>query len=269
VEFVQFDNMKYYIRGGIGDLLQHYWFIKTYPNNEYIVHTHFKQAKDIFEHLKASNYHIYQFEDLESHNDQVDVIKSEHAKEDQSNIAETPRAYYSSFDFGDEADLKALQAVQSFNNKQKIIGIHPFRSGFANSVYNQFNLPAKQIPLEIVESIITDSFNYLIFGSPSELASYGLKEKENIKFVSFDNILHSLSTVKHCSTLIGLDSCFKSMSSMQNINTICIIGDFPDPTRDNCFINRYVNDGVMHVAKIKNIEQEANQIIEFIKNNIK
>lgn len=261
--------MKFYIRGGIGDLLQHFWFIKNCPDQEYIVHSHFSGVKDIFDYLGANNCSFYGFEDMESHNSQVDIIKANHASENQNDIQETPRAFFSDLNFGDAANKAADDLVSSFISKKDIIGIHPFRSGFATSVYNDFDLPAKKIPLDLTKDIINDNFNYLVFGSPKELSEYGLQESPNVKFVSFDNILYSLSAVKHCKTLIGLDSCFKTMSSMQRINTICIIGDFPDSTRDVMFINQYVKDGVMKVFKTKDIEADKETLKNFILENIK
>lgn len=260
--------MKYYIRGGVGDILQSLWFIKTYPEKEFIVHTHYKAAKEIFSHFGAKNAHFYEFDDLESHNTQVDFIKEDHAKESQKDITDVPRAFYSEFHLGFEADEAARKLIESFEVKKDIIGIHPFRSGFAQSVYDDFNLPAKELPVEITKSIINENNNYLLFGSRGELLQYGIPESKNVKFVSFNNIIHSLATVKYCKTLIGLDSCFKSMSSMQRINTICIIGNFNDPTRDSMFINQYQKDGVMKVYKANNIEKEQKEISEFINNNL-
>lgn len=262
--------MKFYVRGGIGDLLQNFWFIKSNPKSEYLVHTHFENAKDIFDHLGVSNCHFYNFNDMDSHNDQVDLIKSNHSDEDQKNISETPRAFYSDLDFGDEANSIAENFVNSFPVKKDIIGIHPFRSQFAYSVYNHFDLPAKEIPVDIVQKIINDNDNnYLIFGSEKDFSAYGLKESSNVKFVCFKNILHSLSTVKYCKALIGLDSCFKSMSSMQRIKTICIIGQFKDETRDAMFINQYEKDGVMKVYRLKNFELEKTEVINFLSDAIK
>ena len=91
-----------------------------------------------------------------------------------------------------------------------------------------------------------------------------MQESDNVKFVSFDNMIHSLSTVKYCNALIGLDSCFKSMSSMQRIKTICIIGEFKDETRDAMFVNQYVKDGIMKVYSAKNLEDEKESFVNFI-----
>lgn len=260
--------MKYYLRGGIGDLLQSLWFIKNNPDGLFIAHVHFQNAKKILESFGAKNVEVYNFCDWNSHNEQVDAIKNVHAKVDQSEIKETPRSYYSNLEFGFEFSEQVQNLINSFEEKKKIIGIHPFRSEFAISVYNEYNLPAKKLPVEITKNIIQEDYNYLIFGSKKELLEYGLSESKNVKFASFDNILTSLSCVKHCETLIGLDSCFKTASSMQKIKTICVIGDFDDPTRDQYFVNQYAKDGIMKVIKTKNIENQKEEIINFIKANL-
>jgi len=260
--------MKFYIRGGIGDFLQSLWFVRAYSHKDYIIHTHFKKAKEFYDHFGIKNTSFYPFSDSASHDAQVDVIVKEQGENSTKNIQETPRAFYSAFDFGEEADEIAQKLVDSFKEKKNIIGIHPFRSGFALSVYDSFNLPAKIIPLSIVQSVINSDNNYLIFGSKQELANYGLSESDNVKFASFDNILHSLNLVKFCSNVLGVDSCFKTMSSMQKISTVCLIGDFPDQTRDAFFINQYVNDGYMMVMKIKDMQAEHDQVLSFIKDNL-
>jgi len=257
--------MKYYFRGGIGDLLQSLWFMQLNPEKEYIVHSHFKKIKDIFDFYGIKNSY---FNNFETHNDQVEKIKEDHAAENQNDILEIPRAYYSVYDFGKDSEAEAENLINSFKNKNQIIGIHPFRSDFAQSVYEENSLPAKVLPVEIVKDLISENKNYLIYGLKYELASYGIPESENVKHVNFDNILSSLSTIKYCDCVISLDSCFKTASSMQRINTICLIGDFKDSIRDACFINQYVKDGVMKVFKTKNTYDDKDEIIKFIKENI-
>lgn len=260
--------MKFYIRGGIGDFLQTLWFARNYPHKDYIVHSHFKKAKEFYDHFGINKTCFYPFNDLDSHNDQVEIIVKEQGENSPKNIQEVPRSFYSSFDFGEESDNASEALVHSFKEKKKIIAIHPFRSGFALSVYSSFDLPARIIPLSITKEIINNDNNYLIFGSKEELSNYGLEESDNVKFVCFDNILHSLNTVKYCDLLIGVDSCFKTMSSMQRIFTVCLIGDFSDPTRDTFFIDQYVKDGFMKSMKIKDISIEHDQIVLFIKKQI-
>ena len=57
--------------------------IKNNTDQEYIVHTHFDKAPDMFDYLGAKNCHFYKFKDMDSHNEQVDTIKADHAKENQ------------------------------------------------------------------------------------------------------------------------------------------------------------------------------------------
>jgi len=260
--------MKFYIRGGIGDLLQHYSFIKNNLDKQYLVHMHFKNAKQIFDEIGALNCSFHEFEDFESLKKQTDAIVNQASNIDKENICETPRVFYSDFNFGDEPNDKAKELINSFESKTNIIGIHPFGSNFSNSLYKYMHLPIKSISVDIVKEIVSDDNNYLIFGSKKEIELYGLQESKNIKFVCFENILHSLSVIKYCSILIGTDSCFKSMSSMQKIKTICIVGDFEDPMRDAYFIKKYEEDKIMKVFKTKNVIEDKHKIIEFIKSNI-
>lgn len=259
--------MIYYFRGGIGDLLQTLWFIKSKPNETYIIQSHFKKIKDLLDYYGVNNCHYYPFCDFNSHNEQIDLIIKTHAANGQSDIKEIPRVFYNELDFGEEINLKAKQYIDSFKEKKSIIGIHPFRSDFAVSVYNDFNLPAKKIPIEITTALTQGNDNYLIFGSQKDFLEYQIKETDNIKIVKDDNILVSLSCVKYCDCLIGLDSCFKSVSSMQKIKTLCIIGDFDDPIRDQLFVNQYVKDGVMKIFKTKDIEQQKEDILYFLYSN--
>ena len=66
--------MKFYIRGGIGDLLQHYSFIKENLDKQYLVHMHFKNVKQIFDEIGALNCSFYEFEDANSLNQQTNFI---------------------------------------------------------------------------------------------------------------------------------------------------------------------------------------------------
>lgn len=267
-ELVPLDNMKTYVRGGIGDMLQSLWYIQNNKDDEYIVHTHYKNAEQIFDYLGATNVKYYYFSDFQSHNDAVDEIVKDFGQEVQQQTKDIPRAFYSGFQFSFADEEFALSAFESFEKEQYTVGLHPFRSGFANSVYKDHNLPCSILPIEITKEIFEDDKNYLVFGSREELSSYGLEESGNIKFVSFQSILTSLNTVKYCKKFIGLDSCFKSMSSMQKIPTLCVIGDFSDEIRDKMFINKYVEDGIMDILKSKDLLKEKEDCISIIKNFI-
>jgi len=255
--------MKFYIRGGVGDFLQCFWFAKNNLNKEFIVHTHFKQAESFFKDLGLEKSSFYYFNNIQEHDEQVDKILTDHGENSTANIRECPRAFYSDIEFSEESKNKAEAFCERFKNKKPIIGIHPFGSGFSTDTYSKFNLPQKYIPSKIVKHIINDEYNYIIFGSKSELDSYGLEESENVLHTDMD-IQSCLELVKKCFKFIGTDSCFKTMSSMCRIPTYCILGDFQDEIRDQYFINQYELDNVMHVCRIKDINKEQQKILNFI-----
>ena len=70
--------------------------------------------------LQRVHCSFYKFHDMDSHNDQVDIIKNDHAKESQENIQDTPRVFYSDLDFGEEANKAAESLINSFQSKKEI-----------------------------------------------------------------------------------------------------------------------------------------------------
>lgn len=260
--------MRVYIRGGIGDFLQTIPFAMTHLDREYYIHTHFSKAKEFFNEFGVENIKIYNFETIADHDSQTDEILSCADPKEEKPFEVCPRFFYNNLIFKNEAVLIAERLVNSFKEKKKIIGIHPFGSQFSTNVYSSFNLPQKFIPSSIVSEIISEDFNYLIFGSEKELSNYGLKESDNVKFCSFDDVVCCLACVQYCSKFLGTDSCYKTQSSMLRIPTFCIVGDFEDHTRDVMFINQYVRDGVMKILKFKNISQQGSEVVTFFKQAI-
>lgn len=257
--------MRVYIRGGIGDFLQTVPFAMTHLDREYYIHTHFGKAKEFFNEFGVENVKVYNFETIADHDSQTDEILSCASPEEKNPFEVCPRFFYNNLIFKNENTQIAEHLVNSFKEKRKIIGIHPFGSQFAANVYSSFNLPQKFIPLSIVNEIISEDFNYLIFGSGKELSNYGLKERDNVKFCSFDNIIDSLACVQYCFKFLGTDSCYKTESSMRKIPTFCIVGDFEDYTRDITFINQYVHDGIMKIFKFRDISQQGSEVVAFFK----
>jgi ADP-heptose:LPS heptosyltransferase len=259
--------MKFYVRGGIGDFLQCSWFIQNNKYKEFIVHTHFKGAENFFKDLGVENASYYYFQNTEEHDEQIDKIIANHGENSTTNIRECPRAFYSDVNFSKESKENADSFCKKFQNDKPIIGIHPFGSGFSDDTYSRFNLPPKRIPAQIINSIIKQEYNYIIFGTASELSSYGVNESSNILHTNFDT-QSCLEISKKCSQFIGTDSCFKTMSSMHRIPTLCVLGDFKDETRDIYFINQYEKDNIMKVYRVENFEKEKQNIIGFINSNI-
>lgn len=257
--------MKFYVRGGIGDFLQCSWFITNNKTKEFIVHTHFKQAESFFKSLGAENSYFYYFDNIEEHDAQIDKIIQNHGENSTTNIRECPRAFYSDINFSQDSKENAKSFVEKFQNNNPIIGIHPFGSSFSSDTYSKFNLPSKYIPSDVINDAISDDFNYIIFGSSSELESYGVEESKNVAHTNMD-IESCLELVKLCHKFIGTDSGFKTMSSMSRIPTMCVLGDFTDETRDEYFINQYKKDNVIQVFKYSNVSKESANLIDSIKN---
>ena len=258
--------MKFYVRGGIGDFLQCLPAAMANPSKEYYIHTHYSKAKEFFNEFGLENTKIFNFKNSQEHDEQIDVILSDCNPKVTTNFAECPRILYSRLGFAQEIQDQVDSHI-NFGNDNPIIGIHPFGSDFSKNVYSKFNLPVKFIPAEIINSIIDNDTNkqnnYLIFGSSKDLENYNLQSSENVRFVCFDNILTSLACVPKCKKFLGTDSCFKTMSSMNEIPTYCLVGDFDDQTRDAYFIDQYVNDGVMKVFKFKDIGNQKDEILKF------
>jgi hypothetical protein len=55
---------------------------------------------------------------------------------------------------------------------------------------------------------------------------------------------------------------------MVRVPTLCVLGDFNDQIRDQYFINQYEKDGVMKVYRLNSLENEKDQVIEFINKSI-
>ena len=256
--------MKFYVRGGVGDFLQSSWFMMGNPNQEFIIHTHFLGAEEFFKTFNLTNAHFYYFNNIEEHDSQIDKILENHGENSTANIRECPRAFYSQISFPKEYQEKASAFVEKFKDKKPIIGIHPFGSFFSSDTHSKFDLPLKYLPSEIVSEIMSDDFNYVIFGSQSELESYPIKECGNVLHTNTD-ISTSLELVKLCSKVIGTDSCFKGMAVMSKIPTFCILGDFQDPLRDKMFINQYEQDKVLKVFRYKNINESSKDVVASIK----
>ena len=255
--------MKIYIRGGIGDFLQNLPFVLMQPTQEYYIHTHFSGAKEFFHEFGIKNPVIYQFKNPQEHDLQIDQIMKSLSEEEKNSFTECPRYFYTKLSFRDDLKNEAQKLVDSFPVKRKVIGIHPFGGEFAANVYRELGLPQKLVPKEIVEEITSDNFNYLIFGTKTELFESGILESDNVKGVSFDNVLGALACVQFCDLFLGTDSCFKTMSAMHNIPTAIIVGDFEDEMRDSMFINQYVTDNVMKVYKFKDASAEKEDIVKF------
>jgi hypothetical protein len=254
---------KNYICGGIGDFLQVYPYIINNLEEKYIIHSHFKDAKKFFNFLPEKNSEYIFFSDIK----ELNLQKIEIFNNENEEIKIVERKYFYDFPVSKEIeeDIK-----NKFTKNLKIIGIHPFGSKFANEYANSNNLVIKYIDPEIIYESIDNKINYLIFGTKEELENYNFYEKENVKFICYNDILSSLSAVKLCDLFIGTDSCFKNAACINKIKTFCILGDYKDDFRDLFFIKPYTEERVLDIFQInKNTNQnEIKQYIRYAHNAI-
>ena len=266
---------KIYIRGGIGDFLQCLpYVVGADAGDEFFIHTHYKKAEQFFSEFGIKNAKYFYFNDAEEHDKTVDDILAFCDPKLKTTFANCPRSFYFDLEFGDDAVFIADDFASSFPNKNPVIGIHPFGSGFSSGIYSKFSLPIKHIPVEILIKLVRENsqFNFFIFGAANEFASYSaetLSSFSNVRLVTFDNIINSLACAKKCVKMIATDSCFKTLSSSHKIPTYCLVGDFDDPTRDAFFIDKYVADGIMKIFKYKNALEQKDDIYKFFSDAIK
>lgn len=252
------DNDIFYCGGGLGDMLQFSNFIADNIGSTYIVHSHFKNIKNFLVNFNLQKCYSLEYSSNEERIDQLKFLSSRYE------ITNTKRDIF----FSDKVKKIIFKKQQNnFKNKNlKTVGLHPFGSSFGRDFYKKYGIPSKEIPESVVIDILGNpNFNFLVFGSKNEISSLPIKEKENIKFVSYENIFDSLSCVLKCDLMLASDSCFKTCASMLRIKTICVIADFDDSIRDNFFINPYVSEGVMKIIRNDESEICASRILNFFK----
>jgi ADP-heptose:LPS heptosyltransferase len=72
--------------------------------------------------------------------------------------------------------------------------------------------------------------------------------------IAFDDIWTSLACVAHCHCVLATDSAIKTMAAILRIPSVVLVGDYPDPFRDQVFLTPYVNDGIMRLIKFTDID---------------
>jgi len=144
----------------------------------------------------------------------------------------------------------------------KTIAVHPIGSKFSNEFWSKLGQPQKYIPVNVLEKICKhfSSYNFLLLGPEEETNQY--RHIENVSQVIEENIWESFSYLAACECFIGVDSVFKTMSCILNVPTFVLLGNYQDETRDNMFINPYVDKGLMKVYRFNNLEKESTKVIE-------
>lgn len=253
---------KHYIAGGIGDFLQYVPFVIKEKDKNFLIHTHFQNAKAFFEYLEVKNCEFLFFSNLNEFESQKQKLSYNY------DLKPSERSFIYNFPLNNTLLESNEEIKNSFKEDKKIIGIHPFGSEFANNVAKKINVSLKKINTETIYDLIDDKFNYLIFGTRQELEDNKFYETENVKFICFSDVMQSLAAIKICNLVIATDSCFKNMACINGIKTFCILGDYKDEFRDKYFIEVYQIAGILETLKINKETNEEN-IKEYIKYSYK
>jgi ADP-heptose:LPS heptosyltransferase len=237
------------IQGGIGDFLQHLPFILKNKSTDYIVATHYLDAKKFFESLgvKVKQYYFY------SNRDEYRLIREKLKKLKHSYIC--PRnLFFKQSPFISQAHLG--------RKKHFTLGIHAGSSKLGVD---------KALSREFVEDLLKElkALNYkiILFGTREEIKSLNLASNKKLIIPMSKKIIDSLSLIHQCDFFIGSDSAFKTMASMLKIPTIVLHEDSPNHFRDRVFITPYLNSKVMFVYKYKKLQGlEIKKAIQYVLN---
>ena len=209
---------------------------------------HYKGAKELLKFLDIKPEYTFHYKtDIQK----LELLKGMNLKEPMESI---PRAKY--FTFNPFPQQKPL-----FDNDKPVIGIHLCGSKFSADGYIKHGQATKTIPADIIHHL-SNEYNVILFGLPKEVIILGLKQSNNLKFVTFSDISKSLSYVEQCHAVVGADSSIKTMSAMLKIPTFVWMADHPDYFRDTVFISPYLDDGVMKVYRYKDAFKEINEGIK-------
>ncbi len=236
-------TMKYYVLGGIGDLLQCLPFMLSEKKNktEFFVMSHQRDSQQLLLDLDINLKKFIYYQTIE------DQIKFQSEIIALNQIEECPRSI-----FFEKNPFLVMPEI--FNNKNKVIGIHLGGSDFSIALQKKLQIPSKNLPVKIIHEFQKKDFNLLVFGTKKELDNYQITPSNNIKLMYCDSIYEALAHVAQCHLFVGSDSAFKTLSSMLKIPTYVWLADYFDEFRDNNFISPYVKSGVMDVFRYKNLE---------------
>jgi ADP-heptose:LPS heptosyltransferase len=235
------------IQGGIGDFLQHLPFIIKNQSIDYIVATHYRDAKIFFEALgvKVKQYYFY------SNRDEHRVIREKLKKLKYTYVC--PRdLFFKQSPFTSELHLKP--------KKHRTIGIH-----MGSSQLGADKALSRAFVKDLLKAFIPLHYKIILFGTREEIKPLNLAAHKNLMIPISKKIADSLSLVHQCDFFIGSDSAFKTMASMLKIPTIVLHEDSPNHFRDRVFITPYLNSKVMFVYKYKKLQGlEIKKAVQYV-----
>lgn len=248
-------NATVLLVGGVGDFLQCLPFLlQNKGRHDILVVTHQAHAKTLFESLGIKLKGFETFGDVQQLQHHLKSLSSSMA------FIQCPRHKYF---------INPVFPVPTypFSKTQPVVGLQFAGSSFSKNFLESRAMPSKAIPPQAFEGMKRSNYNYLLFGTPSELESPHFEEAENVRKISFPDIYTSLSYVSHCDVFIGSDSAFKTCSTMMRLPTLVWLGDYSDPVRDSTFIDPYTADGIMETFRYTNLN-DAQQISDGVQQTL-
>lgn len=242
------------VQGGITDLIMS--LEDAQKEDKVYIYSHFKQAKELYAPFVKETEQIY-----------YDSINAAQTLKFNFPHRFLPKRLHPNVSAPKEAREYAESMLDVWNpNKKKVIGVHPVGSRLSNQFWAQFNQPLKYLPKNFLGKIMSDLDSiYLLFGAREDLLNYAsLANGKNPRVFLIDEpIWHSLAFVEKCDLIIGVDSAIKGYSAIKNIPTICLVGDYEDPLRDEVFLLPYVKEGIMHVIKFRDLNEQLIEEVNF------
>jgi hypothetical protein len=243
------------IRGGVGDILQSVPFMMQNKSRNYLVITHFPEAKEFFEKINLPIKNFCFYSSAAEYKKHADSLYKSH------DILISPRTLFF-------ANNPFLCKAKLFNNANPVVGVHLG----ASAIESNKTLPVGVLKA-ISESLSSEFYNILVFCREFELAEFrakGLHETERLKFFCNPDITVSLELVSTCNYFVGSDSAFKTMASMLRIPTFVLFQNTKNGFRDRTFINPYVSQGIMVAFKYSRIDDETiRKIVSDISQRVK
>ena len=234
------------IHGGVGDFLQFLPFILKNKSANYIVVTHFMDAKNFFKFfgVKISKYYFYNTRE-EHQAIELKLKKNHFSYWCPRNIFFDQMPFISK----DKPNLKT----------DLIIGLQIGSSRLTNSPLTV------KFSIKLLDVLFRMGCSVILFGTKKEIGRLKLKPRKELFFATDNDITKNLSLVQFCDLLIGGESVFKTMSSMSKIKTLVIHEDNNNRFRDRVFISPYTQKGFMYVYKYKNLDKEISLITDYAK----
>lgn len=161
-------------------------------------------------------------------------------------------------------------SIKDINSDKKKIIIHPFGSNWSKSFALYYNLPQKNIPVEIIDNLSVElRKNHILYiaGTKEELLNYNCMSGYNIHKIVLEDTWTGIALASLCNAMIGSDSSIKTFTASKRIPSFVFVGAYEDKIRDDIFINPYIKENVIRKISLVNYENICTDLIVTEVNN--